>query len=182
MFRSKLKRHSFGRFFWNVDHGIRHPDVAFQSKDTSDFYLKWDVFCCGDWTKCLSQQHNFIRVNSSQETELHSLWSIDWKHSFILQSVLLPCGTPFHNLIVSSWDPHLIKHHLLRAHLIQPVTHVRANSQTENWSMTKGDVAQYQMPTHNILPPCSCSSVPHHSSDKLVPLEFWGAFFSPIVT
>lgn len=42
------------------------------------------------------------------------------------KSVLLSHGTPYRNLIVSTWDPHSIKHHLVRAHLKQPVTHVRA--------------------------------------------------------
>lgn len=40
--------------------------------------------------------------------------------------MLLSCGNPFRNLIVSTWDHHSIKHDLVRAHLKQPVTHVRA--------------------------------------------------------
>lgn len=35
-------------------------------------------------------------------------------------------ATPFLNLIVSTWDPHSIKHHLVGVHLKQPVTHVAA--------------------------------------------------------
>lgn len=42
------------------------------------------------------------------------------------KSRLLSHGTPFHNLIVLTWDSHSIKHHPLRAYLKQPVTHVRA--------------------------------------------------------
>lgn len=66
---------------------------------------------------------------------------------------------PLCNFIVSTWDPHSIKHHLPRTHLKQPVTHVRGiftDRKTLVYDPLR-DVAQCQLPTHNILPSCSCS-------------------------